>query len=248
MSFERADTTSNLPTGFQQQVVSLGLQFVPADSVRFLIFSPIHSINQGLYSEDSLEFMEREYAKFWSDDPMHPSFFEDTDINVVSNTSLMSISKWKEQKIYQQFFSPAGYFHDMDTYFRVESKIVGVLTMLRCDERRPFTKGEIAAMEKIHPFIEYCMKTVFIPARIKDRQELMRTYDLTLRELDVLEYALSGLSNKELVKYLNMGLPTLRTHLQRIYEKVGVHSTSELIAKVLREIDFDSSFSKPYIV
>lgn len=239
---EKFDSTLDLPTGFQEQIVSTALSFVFADSVRFLIFSPRLSINQAVYSAGKIASMEEDYARHWRYDPMHPSLFEDSETKVVSNASLMSTSKWKQEPIFLNFFKPFGFFHDMDVFFRVEGKIVGVLTMLRSNENQPFTADELSQIQKIHPFIEYCMQKVFIPARIKDRHELMAAYALTLRELDVLEYALTGLSNKELVRHLTMGLPTLRTHLQSIYQKVGVHSTSELISKVLREIDFQSNF------
>ena len=58
-------------------------------------------------------------------------------------------------------------------------------------------------------------------------------FELTPRELDVIELALTGASNKILVEHLKVSQPTLRTHLQNIYLKIGVHSHSELISKVL---------------
>lgn len=231
----------SLPKEFQQTVVSTILSLVEADDARFLIFSPRLNFQQAVYTENDIEIMEGEYADQWRDDPMHPSLFENSDVKVVSNTSLMAMPTWIKSSIYINFFQPHGIEHDMDVFFRRDGKIFGVLTMLRSDRARPFTLSEMALIEKVQPFIEYSMNKIFLPSRIQDRKDLMATYALTVRELDVLEYALSGLSNKELVRYLKVSIPTLRTHLQSIYFKVGVHSTSELIAKVLREIDFDSN-------
>ncbi|MEP7299407.1 MAG: LuxR C-terminal-related transcriptional regulator [Burkholderiales bacterium] len=57
-------------------------------------------------------------------------------------------------------------------------------------------------------------------------------FRLTARELDVVEIAMTGVSNKVLCKHLEISLPTLRTHIQSIYTKVGVRSNAELIARV----------------
>lgn len=229
----------NLPVDFQNQIISVAQRLVYSDSVRFLVFSPRYNLSQGAYSAPTVEAMEVEYVAHWQDDPMHPSRYEDTEVLAISNSKLMTLPEWKASSIYKNFFAPNGIVHDLDIFFRQDGKIIGVLTMLRSNDEEPFTDSDIDLMEKIQPFMEYSLSKVFLPERITDRQQLMSQYCLTLRELDVLEYALSGLSNKELVRHLGMSLPTLRTHLQNIYLKVGVHSTSELISKVLREVDFN---------
>lgn len=124
-------------------------------------------------------------------------------------------------------------------FFRQNEKIIGVLTLLRCNENDPFGERDVTILRNLQPFMEYTLSHVFLPERIRGREQLREKYDLTSRELDVLEYALTGLSNKELGRHLAMGLPTLRTHLQNIYRKADVHSTSELISKVLWDAKVD---------
>jgi len=77
------------------------------------------------------------------------------------------------------------------------------------------------------------LNKIYLPKRIHDRTTLSEEFELTPRELDVIELALTGASNKVLVEHLKVSQPTLRTHLQNIYAKIGVHSHSELISKVL---------------
>lgn len=237
-----SDKHLEFPNEFQNQVVAMVLGLISAELGRFLLFSPLQNLNQGVYSNKNKSSMEIEYDKeHWHKDPMHPTRYEDTDVKVVSDSMLMPLAEWKESHLYLNFLKPHGYVHDVDTYFRQDGKIVGVLTLLRSDENQPFTKDEVSLLENLQPFMEYTLSKVFLPQRITERNQLQQKYQLTSRELDVMEYALTGLSNKELVRYLNMSLPTLRTHLQNIYAKVGVHSTSELISKVLREITMDIS-------
>ena len=230
-----AETSQTLPVEFQNQIIALVMQLIQAEVFRFYVFFPRQNLTHAAYSLRSDEALEDEYQNLhWHKDPMHPTLYEGTETIVVSNSMLMPLNQWKKTAFYQEFLKPQGYTHDMDTFFRKDGKIVGVLTLLRKDETKPFTRHDVATIEKLHPFMEYTLDKVFLPERITERQQLSEKYELTLRELDVMEYALSGLSNKELVRYLKISLPTLRTHLQHIYLKVGVHSTSELIATVLR--------------
>jgi len=56
---------------------------------------------------------------------------------------------------------------------------------------------------------------------------------LTERENDLLLYLSEGFSNKEIADKLNIGVPTVRTHLMHIYDKLHVRSRTEAIVKVM---------------
>lgn len=47
---------------------------------------------------------------------------------------------------------------------------------------------------------------------------------LSARELDVVALVAEGLPNAEVAKRLFVGVDTVKTHLQRAYRKLGVHS------------------------
>ncbi len=165
---------------------------------------------------------------------MHPSNFEHTDTIVVTNSMLMTDFAWQKTEIYEKFYKPHGYFHNADIFFRQRDRIIAVLTLLRKDSTRHFTDQEVELLKKLQPFIQYTLSKVYLPKRVHNRQSMSDKYDLTAREMDVVELALTGASNKILVEKLNISLPTLRTHLQNVYTKVGVHSNSELISTLLQ--------------
>ena len=54
--------------------------------------------------------------------------------------------------------------------------------------------------------------------------------DLTERELQVFELAAAGARKEEIGRRLFISPGTARTHLQRVYRKLGIHSQAELIA------------------
>jgi DNA-binding CsgD family transcriptional regulator len=61
-----------------------------------------------------------------------------------------------------------------------------------------------------------------------------RFYDefgLSARERQIVDLLLEGYQYKEIAWKLSIRLPTVRTHLQRVYRKTGVHAKHELLAK-----------------
>lgn len=54
--------------------------------------------------------------------------------------------------------------------------------------------------------------------------------DLTNRERQVFELAVNGANKEDIARQLYISPATARTHLQRVYKKMGVHSQTELMA------------------
>ncbi|OAM91028.1 response regulator transcription factor [Termitidicoccus mucosus] len=59
------------------------------------------------------------------------------------------------------------------------------------------------------------------------------TATLTEREHELLQYLSQGFANKEIADKLNISIPTVRTHLRHIYEKLHVRSRTEAVVKVM---------------
>jgi two-component system nitrate/nitrite response regulator NarL len=50
---------------------------------------------------------------------------------------------------------------------------------------------------------------------------------LTSREIEVLHLVAQGLSNKQIARMLSLQLPTVKNHVHRILQKLGIHSRAE---------------------
>jgi DNA-binding NarL/FixJ family response regulator len=64
------------------------------------------------------------------------------------------------------------------------------------------------------------------PGRTADGYE-----DLTNRELEVLQLLACGDLYKEIAEHLGISIPTVNTHIRRIYEKLHVRSRAQAVAK-----------------
>lgn len=61
------------------------------------------------------------------------------------------------------------------------------------------------------------------------------SYELTPRELEIIHAVVDGNSYKMIAAQLFISTNTVRNHLRNIYEKLQVHSKSEVVARALKE-------------
>ena len=65
------------------------------------------------------------------------------------------------------------------------------------------------------------------------RRESIERFGLTYREAEILHLVAQGYTNKEVAARLYVSPLTVRTHLEHIYEKLGVGNRTEAVARVL---------------
>jgi DNA-binding CsgD family transcriptional regulator len=61
---------------------------------------------------------------------------------------------------------------------------------------------------------------------------IMATYDLTGRQADVVQAVARGLTTSEIARELRISPHTVRDHVKAAFERVGVTSRGELVAKL----------------
>src|SRR5215469_9951203 len=61
-----------------------------------------------------------------------------------------------------------------------------------------------------------------------------RETGLTVRELEVLQLIVAGLSNKEIASQLNLSANTVAVHRANIMDALGIHKTAELVVYAIR--------------
>ena len=95
----------------------------------------------------------------------------------------------------------------------------------------------VSMLQRGKPFFSSAVAQVFQEryARMKDTREVEDRYELlTERERHVYQMLAEGNSNKEIANRLNLSLHPVETHRSRIMEKLGVHSTAELVLSAVR--------------
>jgi DNA-binding NarL/FixJ family response regulator len=73
----------------------------------------------------------------------------------------------------------------------------------------------------------------------------MAEAQLTTREKEILQLISKGYANKEIASQLDVGVSTVRTHIEHIYEKLHVHCRTEAAAKYLVGSDRGAVVERP---
>jgi DNA-binding NarL/FixJ family response regulator len=71
--------------------------------------------------------------------------------------------------------------------------------------------------------------------RLRDNSSLVEETDLTQRQLEILRLMARGVAAAEIASSLGISVNTVRTHVQRILRRLGVHSQLEAVAVAFRE-------------
>ena len=227
----------NFPVEFQQELIDLVRGIIPVTAVRFWLINP--QINLKGYvsynvDADSEEVYQGQYSHL---DPMHPSRFENTDIAVICSDIMMPADEWRRSVFYKEFMAPRHFDHDTDVFFRTEGKIIAVLSILRDDALGAFRDEELQLLRSMQPFLEYSLNNVYLPKRFSERAHFSGKFSFTERELDVVEVVMAGMDIRTMAGELNLSQATIKTHLQHVFEKTGVHSARELISTLFRELN-----------
>jgi len=223
----------NFPNQFQRECLKLINSLLPLSSSVFYLVNP-DMRHLGVALHNMPPSVEQNYRqKYRALDPLNPAKFEGTDEILVTIDSQMPLHRLKQSVYYQEFMKPNNQHHVADMFFRREGDIIAVLSMLRDEGLGRFTRDELDLLKKQQPFLEYALNQVYLPKRVEERRDLADKFGLTQRELDVVEQLAAGASNKAIANELRLGLPTVKTHIQHIYQKTGVSSRTELLSRVL---------------
>lgn len=226
----------NLPHEFADASMDLVGSLIPTTALSFYFVDP-HIHLKGFVGVNIDRSIEKDYnTEFWHLDPLHPRHFEHSKESVVCSNTTLSQQQWLQTIFYQDFMKPRGFLHAADIFFRNQEGIIAALLTTRNKDCGKYEAHELELLHGAQRFIEFSLNKIYLPPRISERNYVEEKYGLTRRELDVLECAMTGYTNKVMCQELDMRLPTLRTHLRHIFEKVGVSGTNELIARIFREL------------
>jgi DNA-binding NarL/FixJ family response regulator len=70
---------------------------------------------------------------------------------------------------------------------------------------------------------------------MNDQKQPPFVSNLTEREREVMSLVAVGLSNKEIARQLELSAGTVRLHLYRVYQKIGVGNRTALVAALARK-------------
>lgn len=133
---------------------------------------------------------------------------------------------------YLEFMKKWNVIDSAEIFFRnrVGLPVLG-LSLLREDSKQIFSDQEKNILDS---FCHLSKHYFYQNSDIIEKDYLSSSYQLTKKEIKVLELLLNGMNNSAISLQLNCSLATVKTHIQHMYQKLQVKNRQEAICKFLR--------------
>jgi DNA-binding CsgD family transcriptional regulator len=139
-------------------------------------------------------------------------------------TDLVSQRSFRRTPFYALMMRPFGIEHELKMWLPAPPREARSVSLTRAPGRN-FSERDVALLSLVRPYL----------ARLRARwQRAPRPVQLTERERDVLELVSQGLTNREVAAQLVISPGTVRTHLEHVYEKLGVRTRAGAVAAAFR--------------
>jgi DNA-binding CsgD family transcriptional regulator len=192
-------------------------------------------------------------------DPVGVGFSDEILSNYINEYAEKDIFRWvisySESRVYRRtdFFSDSAmesipfykaYWKSLDLYYLLfaglcyKDDFLGIISFYRKKEAGDFTDEEAFILDLIKDhlnvklFDSYSGNTNAIQLGHFDEcrfEELSQTYNLTKRELDILELWCNGFTDQEITNNLMITKNTLKKHVTNIYRKLNIGNKIELL-------------------
>ncbi|UEP24658.1 LuxR C-terminal-related transcriptional regulator [Burkholderia ambifaria] len=183
------------------------------------------------------ESMHRTYlARYRMLDPLHPSRCAAGVRAVVTLASQLPDERRAASAYWTRFLRRHDVADVVEIWLRDDAgRTVGAFSLLRFGKGDAegnstagrFAPGEVDALARLQPVAEAALAPL-----LRERRGIHRIgceERLTYREEQIARLVRDGRSNKEIARDLALGQPTIKTHLMRMYRKLGVSNRTELV-------------------
>ncbi|ABI89719.1 bacterial regulatory s, luxR family protein [Burkholderia ambifaria AMMD] len=183
------------------------------------------------------ESMHRTYlARYRMLDPLHPSRCAAGVRAVVTLASQLPDERRAASAYWTRFLRRHDVADVVEIWLRDDAgRTVGAFSLLRFEKGDAegnstagrFAPGEVDALARLQPVAEAALAPLLRARRGIHRIDCEER--LTYREEQIARLVRDGRSNKEIARDLALGQPTIKTHLMRMYRKLGVSNRTELV-------------------
>jgi DNA-binding CsgD family transcriptional regulator len=174
--------------------------------------------------------------RFWRILPLHPLcryHARTRDFRAVKLTDFLTLRQLRRNEVYREWYG----------FFGIERELLAAIPSplwhkkafgFHRESGRDFSERDRQVLNLLLPHLG----RLYEIARLRQRvdREIVSDEDLPLtrREREILVYLRRGHTNREIGEILFISPLTVRRHLERIYEKLGVHSRTAAAARAFR--------------
>jgi len=106
------------------------------------------------------------------------------------------------------------------------------LGILKSPDDPPFCAEALNFAASMQPYIEFNLATHPRLRQQRLMQTLSKAFRLTKREIEVITLLRQGCTNHDVAGELSISLGTVKTHVMRVFDKLGVENRTSLVSRV----------------
>lgn len=199
-------------------------QLVPASRAAF------YCVDRQLQAHDfSLHGMSGEMHRDYLDnyrqfDPLQPRNYVSSDLAVVPLGLAMARQPIRDSHRYRHFLQRYDVVDVVEVFAHRGSRPQAAISLLRTAEQGAFTSEQLTQLAALQALLQLAV------ANLPPQDDSLSS--LTPKERQIALLLRQGVSNKELARELDVGLPTVKTHLINLFRKTGVNNRTELVSSL----------------
>lgn len=166
-----------------------------------------------------------------------------SETRVLKISDLLSPGELHKLDYYNHALRPLGIEHQMRVWLSAPPGIARYFSVSRRQADGDFNNRDRELIELLRPFLVALRGRFDAPAA-----QLTSGDGLTDRENEIIAWVARGKTNQEIAALLIVSPHTIRKHLERAYQKLGVHTRTAAVARALRPIEFVRTAEAPATV
>lgn len=181
--------------------------------------APKHSLEDYM-----IEYQDLDYTR-WT--------FAASASRAYRETDLLGDTLRENHPYYQAMFTTMNVHYSMLLTVIHQGTFLGVINLFRKKQAGDFTDEELFLFELLKDHLSTRCSAELNRSHSPDndlptKKELIETYHLTLREIEVVNLLLQGISRDKICETLCISPNTLKKHIVNIYKKLNINSWREL--------------------
>jgi DNA-binding CsgD family transcriptional regulator len=175
------------------------------------------------------EWYVRRYGR---GDPFAPRRHLHTNRSLTTIDDLGGRHAFERTRYAREYLPAIGAGTEVMMYVRDAGRIVGGIMLVRDRTAPDFDDREVRFLRRTQPFIELSYAMSLCRRRPAEHDDELAGRGLTHREMEVARLVAAGATNADIGRALLMSSATVKTHLTRVFAKLGVRSRTQLIIRL----------------
>lgn len=159
-------------------------------------------------------------------DPLQPKLCAAINQPVIALRDGLAHQDSGSSQEYRRFLQQHQVVDVVEVIAQIDGRPVLGVSLLRCQGQDTFQPDELQSLLPLHGLMQMAA------CGLQTLPQADRLQNLTARERQIALLLQDGASNKQLARQLDLGLPTVKTHLINLFRKVGVSSRTELVSRL----------------